>query len=736
MQPEGGIGLTVPRFRIPDGRSARQAQVTWLPQRYLEMLLFYRTDGGSSGAVNKLLNKVGLGPTAWVINAAAVTNEEISQEHADFVISMFRDLLPSNSDAVLGGRTRNVTLLPVASAASICRTRGRSPTTIAFLRACAPQEVPRSWELQEWAEELEEDEANPVLEEDLAEAEDADADVAFADELQAGGFASYNTTAADEANAREYGLKASDIPANLARETDKYIAFKVAPLEARRASTAVVEKTAQADLNAYYRFLGFLKLKRLLPADVLHLSLGLLAHPSAHDWVSAYLNFMKDERELAYSSMANYLSSLYSLATFVFESDDFDVPDVVANAQHTALTACVNLRSQCEALAKEKGLYSEKRGGWITWKQAQEARVKCLNALSAYKGTDSKTKKQLLMDAIVLTIFTYGPVDRVGVIRKLRLNDTLVRGDDGSYSVDLTKAMRGHKSAKYHGGTKHKLPPPTWPLLDKLCRLTQFDLAVGASKYYVLHNTRTGDATRALTEGPFGQWVAGLFLKYAGTRVVPKNLRSIFIVWLRDQEDATERILNASATAMRHHPNTQQSLSYDVETNNRQIALANAFAAKYAAQFKPAGGAAGSSGSSGLGGGGAMADDEDDDEDGWETTKGIWFAKREEEQPADAETVHYSVVLPVTAFAGYRKGDLARFDAPGADETTFHTLPDLPISGALRFTLPLDARAATGDTVSITEMKMKRAAAAPAPAAAPPPAADRGRACQWATPAA
>ena len=215
MQPENGVGLTVPRFTIPDGRSARQARVTWLPQRYLEMLLFYRTDGGSSGAVNKLLNKVGLGPTAWVINAAAVTNEEISQEHADFVISMFRDLLPSNSDAVLGGRTRNVTLIPVATAASICRTRGRSPTTIAFLRACAPQEVPRSWELQEQAEELEEDEADPLLEDDLAEAEDADADVPFADEFRAGGFASYNATAADETNAREYGLK--DIPANLSR---------------------------------------------------------------------------------------------------------------------------------------------------------------------------------------------------------------------------------------------------------------------------------------------------------------------------------------------------------------------------------------------------------------------------------------------------------------------------------------------------------------------------------------
>ena len=100
VQPEYGIGLTVPRFTLPDGRSARQPQVTWVPQRYLEMLLFFRTDGGSSGAVNKLLNKVGLGPTAWVINAAAVTNAEISQAHADFVIFTFRDLMPHHRSIV------------------------------------------------------------------------------------------------------------------------------------------------------------------------------------------------------------------------------------------------------------------------------------------------------------------------------------------------------------------------------------------------------------------------------------------------------------------------------------------------------------------------------------------------------------------------------------------------------------------------------------------------------------
>ena len=420
IQAEGVVQLTIPRFTMPDGQSTRavKPQVTFVPQRYLEMLLFNRTDGGSSGAVGKILNKLGIGRSAWLLNAAAVRGNQLSQTQLDFIATVWKELMPDNSDAVLAGRTRNVTLLPIASAAAVCRHMGRSPVTIAFLRACAPTQVPRSWELQEQQEELEEDEADPVLEDDLAAAEDADADlgISFADEVNSGGlFSGFKTNAADEAKAREYGLKAAQIPANLSKEADTYLAFKVEPLEARRASTAVVETTAKADMNAFYRFVGFLKLKNLIPADVHHPSLALLIHPSAPDWISRYGTFMKDERELAYSTMANYLSSLFSLANYVWnDSADFEVDDAVRTANHTVLDALVNLRSQCDSLAKEAGLYAEKRGGWMSWEDAQKARVKCLNALNAYTGTDPTVKKQLLMDAIVLTIFTYQTVDRVG----------------------------------------------------------------------------------------------------------------------------------------------------------------------------------------------------------------------------------------------------------------------------------------------------------------------------------
>ena len=30
----------------------------------------------------------------------------------------------------------------------------------------------------------------------------------------------------------------------------------------------------------------------------------------------------------------------------------------------------------------------------------------------------------------------------------------------------MIQAMRAHKSAKFHGGTKHALPKPTWPLIE------------------------------------------------------------------------------------------------------------------------------------------------------------------------------------------------------------------------------------------------------------------------------
>ena len=141
VRPEGKPAITIPRFTLPDGRASRQAQVSWIPVRYLEMLLFSRYDGGTTGVIFKMLQRIGLGPTSWVIGSAAVTRGEISQANAEFIICTFRELLPSKEDPLLNVRTRIVSLIPVASAVTICRERGRSPESIAFLRTFAPLEV-------------------------------------------------------------------------------------------------------------------------------------------------------------------------------------------------------------------------------------------------------------------------------------------------------------------------------------------------------------------------------------------------------------------------------------------------------------------------------------------------------------------------------------------------------------------------------------------------------------------
>mgnify|MGYP003318314044 CR=1 FL=1 len=117
VQPEGTDGITLPKFLLPDGRNPVKPMVTFIPQRYVEIVLFNRYDGGSSGAISKILNKNGLGSTAWTINAAAVLNNEVSQAHASFILTKFKEFLPTDGDPMLATRTRNIVLLPVAAAA-------------------------------------------------------------------------------------------------------------------------------------------------------------------------------------------------------------------------------------------------------------------------------------------------------------------------------------------------------------------------------------------------------------------------------------------------------------------------------------------------------------------------------------------------------------------------------------------------------------------------------------------
>ena len=61
------------RIRLRERHAAGARHLYWVMQRHLECVLYNRSsDGGSSGAVWKLLNQSGLGSTALQVNAAAM----------------------------------------------------------------------------------------------------------------------------------------------------------------------------------------------------------------------------------------------------------------------------------------------------------------------------------------------------------------------------------------------------------------------------------------------------------------------------------------------------------------------------------------------------------------------------------------------------------------------------------------------------------------------------------------
>ena len=182
---EHGAGLSVPCFTLANRRAAGAPMTRWICQRHLEILLFNRVDGGSSGAIWKVLNVSGLSSTSLCCNKQAVTDRVVTQAEFTQIMAVFKEALPAeHADPSSLGRIRSCTLLPLATAALVCRQHGRSGASLAWLRAFS-QSVPESWELHEQREQNAANlQVDLVLEEQLENQGDFEAeDLSFRDEL-------------------------------------------------------------------------------------------------------------------------------------------------------------------------------------------------------------------------------------------------------------------------------------------------------------------------------------------------------------------------------------------------------------------------------------------------------------------------------------------------------------------------------------------------------------------------
>ena len=421
VRVEVGDGFSLPRLTLRDRRSGGSPMLRWCFQRHIEAILYKRSEGGSSGAIWKLLNQTGLGRTALSVNAAAVAmTSTLSHSEFDEIMRLFRQNLPDVADPSSVGRIRSCTLLPVATVAAIARTFGHSNESTALLRALA-QAVPEGWQLAEQQALLaERNEVDLLIEEQLEQDQGFEAEEkSFAEELTE--MAKFTSNADDEGRMQQYSLQRP--PPLLTKELDSYISHRTATFAARRAGGAVVSMSAENDKQCLLRFYGYLHHTHTLPEDAA-LDLSLMARGDLGDLAQAYAVWLQNNQHLKFSSIANYLNGMVSIVSYVYST--FEVHSDVLNLDPSPLAQLLNLRGQAEKASRTQSMYEQRVGGWMTWEDVQQSRVKAMHLLNTCGG-GLAARRPLLRDATAVSLLSLIPPDRVGLIRKLRLGHTLKR---------------------------------------------------------------------------------------------------------------------------------------------------------------------------------------------------------------------------------------------------------------------------------------------------------------------
>ena len=87
-------GFSMPCLRLANRRAAGSPVLAWVCQRHLEILLFNRVDGGSSGAIWKALSQSGLGATSLCCSKKAVSDGVLLADEFTQIMGEFKKALP------------------------------------------------------------------------------------------------------------------------------------------------------------------------------------------------------------------------------------------------------------------------------------------------------------------------------------------------------------------------------------------------------------------------------------------------------------------------------------------------------------------------------------------------------------------------------------------------------------------------------------------------------------------
>ena len=363
------------------------------------------------------------------------------------------------------------------------------------------------------------------------------------------------------------------IPAQLERDLAAFAKHRVAPLDLTRHGGSCVDTTSCKDKSNVLRFLGYLQeQKGVQVKGVVHVfasaSLALAAQQFAKHLV--------DERGLKYDTVGGYLLSIASVARFAHEAVKKTGGQAASRLDSSVLAALDSLHRQCRAQARKQDAFDiDTPVNWLSWSEVQAARVhaetECLQAGSA-------ATLDMLHDVCLLTVLTFQPPDRVGLMRTLQLGGSLKRTGSGGFLLDVSSST-SHKTAAYFGATRTTLPVAICEKITAYVEDTLFQQ--GDFLFYA-----GADASQPLSPSAWTRLVKNLFRSHSARAVplAPKELRASFITFLKSGEhsDAT---LKAAAKAMRHSSKTQASSAYHKGKHDEVVAAAMRVAVEFASRF-------------------------------------------------------------------------------------------------------------------------------------------------------
>ena len=157
--------------------------------------------------------------------------------------------------------------------------------------------------------------------------------------------------------------------------------------------------SAEADKTALLRFYGYMQRTDRVPAGQF-LYLPLMIRSDLGELVQQYASWLQNTQRCKFSTIANYLNGLVSITSYCA---NLEPSDAVFNLDPNPLAQIINLRGQAEKASKTQQMYDQRVGGWLTWEEVQQTRVKCLAKLAEVSGSEA-ARRSLSRDAAALSL--------------------------------------------------------------------------------------------------------------------------------------------------------------------------------------------------------------------------------------------------------------------------------------------------------------------------------------------